>query len=637
MTLVLAAASLLLLGGCSSELSAGREQVDNFAVEYTVETSGAVHVVETIAYDFGSAQGKHGIDRFLASRFTNDAGTERVYQYSNIAVTSPSGASALFSTSLSDAMQIRIGNQNATVHGKQSYVISYDIAGALNNPTLDNGTTIEEFYWNVTGNSWTVPIMTTSVLVQAPASTTQIACYSGALGSTTQCASAETTANGARFSNPSLVPGDGLTIDLAWPNSTFKNTAPIIEKPSIPGRIITSGSNDGPNPFWSPWNWATGLVLLIGIPLCFRLYVRLRRRDLHFADITPGNIPSDPHTAKTEMAPLHETIVVEYQPPAELPVGAAGSILNKARVTTDVTVTLIDLAVRGYLRIEEIGKQLGRRVTNFRLVKTPERAAEKLRAAASSGRPTPAALLRHEQLLLDKIFDRTDSITLSEIRNSFAKDTLAINASLDSWIKNGKFFIDKFTTTRRVTSFVIMASVLALIAMIFIDGAFSFIPIGAFFGVLLVRRWSKKAVRRSGLGHALYLQLEGFRLYIATAEADRIRFDEQEDIFSRYMPWAIVFGEAERWARVFNELADQGKFAETPDWYVGTNSFTGAGLAGSMASMASIGSAMSSFNTIAGSTMTATPASSGGSGFSSSGGGGGGSSSGGGGGGGGSW
>jgi hypothetical protein len=186
--LISATASLLILSGCSAGTGTGQEQIDSLAVDYTIEASGTVHAVEKIDYDFGSERGKHGIDRFLASRFTTSDGTERVYRYSDVSVTSPSGASALFSTSLSNALQIRIGNKNATVSGKQSYVISYDIAGALNSPTLDSGMSVDEFYWTVTGNNRNVPIDNTTERVHAPTDTTQIAWYTGTCGSTATCA-----------------------------------------------------------------------------------------------------------------------------------------------------------------------------------------------------------------------------------------------------------------------------------------------------------------------------------------------------------------------------------------------------------------------------------------------------------------
>jgi len=63
-------------------------------------------------------------------------------------------------------------------------------------------------------------------------------------------------------------------------------------------------------------------------------------------------------------------------------------------------------------------------------------------------------------------------------------------------------------------------------------------------------------------------QTLGFRQYLATAEAEQIRFEEGQDVFSRYLPYAIVFGLTERWARILADVAAQGRRVESPDWYV---------------------------------------------------------------------
>jgi uncharacterized membrane protein len=120
-------------------------------------------------------------------------------------------------------------------------------------------------------------------------------------------------------------------------------------------------------------------------------------------------------------------------------------------------------------------------------------------------------------------------------------------------------------------------------------------------------------------------QARGFREYIRTAEAEQLRFEEGADIFSRYLPFAIVFGEAERWVRVFGPLAATAATtsAASPVWYTGPNGWSSDNFADSLDGFTS-----SASGTIA----AATPSSSGGSGFS-----GGSSGGGGGGGGGGSW
>jgi uncharacterized membrane protein len=112
-----------------------------------------------------------------------------------------------------------------------------------------------------------------------------------------------------------------------------------------------------------------------------------------------------------------------------------------------------------------------------------------------------------------------------------------------------------------------------------------------------------------------------FREFVANGtEAAKAKFAEKENLFSEYLPYAIVFGVTERWARVFAMLSDT-----PPDttWYRSPNPFTYAAFA----------SSMDHFTVTTSGAITSTPAGSGSSGF----GGGGSSGGGGGGGGGGSW
>jgi len=101
----------------------------------------------------------------------------------------------------------------------------------------------------------------------------------------------------------------------------------------------------------------------------------------------------------------------------------------------------------------------------------------------------------------------------------------------------------------------------------------------------------------------------------------REHFAEEHDIFSKYLPYAIVFGCTDKWAHTFADLAATD---QTASWYVGSGPFNAIVLAHSVDSFST---------TAAGTLMVSTPSSSGSSGF----GGGGFSGGGGGGGGGGSW
>ena len=131
---------------------------------------------------------------------------------------------------------------------------------------------------------------------------------------------------------------------------------------------------------------------------------------------------------------------------------------------------------------------------------------------------------------------------------------------------------------------------------------------------------ARRMPARTAKGTAMLRRIRGFRRVIATAETHMSRWAEEENVFTRYLPYAIVFGLTKKWAKAFEDLGLQ---PDTSGWYVGPHPFTAVAFADSI----------DGFAVTTGGTLASTPASSGSSGF----GGGGFSGGGGGGGGGGSW
>jgi len=145
---------------------------------------------------------------------------------------------------------------------------------------------------------------------------------------------------------------------------------------------------------------------------------------------------------------------------------------------------------------------------------------------------------------------------------------------------------------------------------------------------LIVNLLGRRMAARTASGSAVLAQSLGFKQYLLTAEANQIAFDEAANIFSRYLPFAIVFGVADRWAKVFADVAQAaaaaGQTMVMPSWYL----FGPGGFGG----FQDIANGVDSFSTTASGTFTSTPGSSGssgfgGGGFSGGGGGGGGSGS----------
>ncbi len=119
--------------------------------------------------------------------------------------------------------------------------------------------------------------------------------------------------------------------------------------------------------------------------------------------------------------------------------------------------------------------------------------------------------------------------------------------------------------------------------------------------------FSGRMPARTAKGSAAYAQILGFRRYIATAEVEQLRYEESVDVFSRYLPFAMVFGETDRWAKALAGLA-AAQVASTGvsslGWYVGPAGWD----------FGSLGNSLSSFAESSGSTFAASAASSGASG-----------------------
>ena len=127
--------------------------------------------------------------------------------------------------------------------------------------------------------------------------------------------------------------------------------------------------------------------------------------------------------------------------------------------------------------------------------------------------------------------------------------------------------------------------------------------------------------RRTAKGTGTLRRVQGFRRFIEESEKERARFAERQNLFSEYLPYAVVFGATDKWARAFAGI--DGQLPQT-NWYVGSYGYFTLG---------SFNDSMDGFATTTSGTITSTPSGSGSSGF----GGGGFSGGGGGGGGGGSW
>jgi len=125
--------------------------------------------------------------------------------------------------------------------------------------------------------------------------------------------------------------------------------------------------------------------------------------------------------------------------------------------------------------------------------------------------------------------------------------------------------------------------------------------------------------RKTEAGLKLFRRIQGFKLYMETAEKYRQQFNEKENIFEKFLPYAIMFGMTKQWINKMKDIYGEKYFANYhPVWFYG--------YAFANFDVNSLNSAISDMSSNMASTISSNPSSSGagGGGFSGGGGGGGG-------------
>ncbi|MBM7786272.1 DUF2207 domain-containing protein [Tenggerimyces flavus] len=607
------AAVLVVVAPASPALAADDGQLGPYRITYAVQANGSVHVTEEFRFDFGATP-NHGPERLLDTREPYDGDRNREYAIVGVEASSSTGAPADVDVEeLGDQTRIRIGDPDATVSGPQSYRLTYTIEGALN--AQPNGT--GELFWDAAGPHWQVPIDDLTVTVEAPGGITHQRCLFGPPGSKNPCDDDVLADGKAVFTQRSVEPGEVLTVVAAFDLAGVRIPAPTLEERNALKRTFAV----------SPANMAGGagaFALIGGVPLLFAVR---RRRDKRYVGVTPGLTPAPGQPAREEYVSLlaPDGTAVQFGPPKDVSPGEAGVLLNRRVDSTHTTATLLDLAARGYLRISEGADTVpGRQPTNWTL---------------TVGRGPDASLRPHENELISNLFGTNTTVSLSFAgpNNEFARAHNAVSDRL------GKLAVERNWYPR--LGFTLSAgSCIGLafggffgffILLVIVTGLGSLglglLGLGIVLGVVAAVASLFVRSGRTAAGEAVAQQVRGFRRYLEVAEAERLRFEEGVDIFSRYLPWAVAFGLADKWANVCERLARAGRIPPSPSWYDGPRPWSYSDYSLNLAGVSAV--AVAATTPVSTGSSGGSSSSSGSSGFSSS------SSSGGGGGGGGggSW
>ena len=533
------------------------------------EMRSTLRVEETLVAQFPDFDQNHGIERAIPNTYDGHSVSPEIQS-----VKKADGTDLPYTTYDSNSNTVvRIGSANKYVHGEQTYVIIYTLRDVTKN--FDNG---DEFYWDINGTEWEQSFGSVSATVFVDDSIVSrldghLRCITGTAGITEKaCKIAENQKVINAQTTNSLSSGENMTILVGFQPGTF-----------APYKGIEF-------PLW---------VLILGLFVFVALYVLLPVWLLVWG-------VRKWRAAGRDKSQVH-TIVPEYLPPKKMPIMQADIIIHATKRPVAVSATVIDLALRHYLKIYEVDKkEYELEITQpiYDLPLDDRRVVDLL--FGTSPNIGDSIALKDKNNLYSKVTEIGDESYAVAILAGYMVDTRSLQKRM-YWIAGGSLALSIFTF-----------NILLFIAAV----------------VVLIVAGYMPARTEKGVGMKAYL--DGLKMYMEVAEEERIKLLQTPEtaakinyedkgqlvkLYERLLPYAMLYGIEKQWAKQF---ADLYTLDTQPEWYSGNYTAFNA---------ASFASAMSSFGTVS-QTSFSPPTSSGSSGFS---GGGGLSGGGGGGGGGGGW
>ena len=485
--------------------------IEDFHTDIAIQSDGRLDVTETITVMFDAF--RHGIYRTIPVHY-NVAFHQYSLRFRLLGVTDGSGTPRPAKMRRDGySVRIRIGDPKTTVRGRQVYRIRYQVRRAI---LHEMDRTV--LRWNATGNEWDVPIDSSTTTVSLPGtfpdSTLTFDAWTGVSGATGKDFSFRRLDDRTvAYTTGRLRPREGITVDI-----------------SMPATAVTF-----PGWFTRIW-WILGdnlayVIFLVVLAGCW-LYWYKRGRDV------PGR----------------GSIVVQYEPPDDLGPAEVGTLADERVDMRDISAILVDLAVRGYLEIEEVSERK-------LIFKTEDYRFTKKRDAAG--------LKPYETTLFEGIFDVGDTRLLSDLRQKFSGTTATIRKQLYAYLAQQRYFDGNPETIRNgfaSTAIVLTGALMVATAILQIRTIGTVYPIpivvASVLSLVVIILFSRIVPRKTRKGRIAWEKIRGLEEYLRRAEQRELQAEERQGIFERLLPHAIALGLTDRWADAF-----EGLYASPPDWY----------------------------------------------------------------------
>ncbi len=543
------------------------EYIKNYDIDIRIESDGNLLITEKITAQVEGNIIRRGLMRDFPTRYEDRFGNTYVVGFEVLSVKRNGEAEPWHTKRRMNGVEIYTGHEDVFLsHALHTFEITYRTSHQIG--FFENH---DELYFNAIGGGWAFSIANYTLNVHLPKTAEMIehAVYSGAFGSTTCSCSVEST-DSTLFvsSNGSLNPGEQLTFVVSWNKG-------VIAEPTT----------------WEKYLWffqsnLNFVIALFGLLLVFSIYHR--------------------RWSKYGRDPKKGTIIPLFDPPHAYSPAVVGFLYRTKMRSTLVSATLVNMAIKGVLKIKQTKKSWG---TTYTL--------EQLTTNA-------VALSEEEKAIFHILFNRRQQVELSNKNHSiFQSVTTRVEGEIEKKADK-KYYNNNIgkMVLPGVLSFVFIVLTFFAGTNIWVAGAL-FVALAILFALFhfLIPAPTVE-------GRKLMDEIEGFRMYLVTAESRFLNDAHKPDLtverFEALLPYAIALGVENEWGKKFsNHLKTSSLESNSnynPIWYSG---MLGAAVFRPDAFTRSFGSSFSS-SISSSSTPPGSSSGSGGGGFSGGGGGGGG-------------
>ena len=505
--------AVLFVCAAASSAAARELRVKHFDAQIEVHKDGSVDVTEVIEFQFTGSW--RGVYRTIPVEYTTPQGFNFTLFLDHIVVSDDSGHPLKYDRSREGRYtKFKIYVPDAE-DATRTVILHYRALDAIR--FFEDH---DELYWNVTGVEWDAPIDVATARITLPDGTTGIhaVAYTGAFGSAAHDAS--TTISGDSVDVASTRPlhfREGLTAVVGFDKG-------FVSPPSAASKFIRFLRSN--IPFLIP------ILVLCGLLWWWWTHGR---------------------------EPQRNAIAVQYDPPDQLTPGECGTLVDNEVNMRDITATLVDLAVKGYLTIEQTEESHLLGLTHskdytFHLKKPP--------AEWAAARP-------HEQEMLSALFPEAETdVKLSALQNHFYTHIPEIKERIYSALISDGYYLHRPDSTKQgyigagigIAALCIVGA--STLTVFLGSSVLTWIITGVLTG-LVVCAFGWLMSSRTIAGVRALEKVLGFEEFLGRVEKDQLaRLETRPELFEKFLPYAMALRVEKKWVQAFAGIALQ-----PPQWY----------------------------------------------------------------------